>query len=186
LLQSLLFLLLWSLANTVPWLATGLLYYFLPIGGALAWLFACLSVGIAQWLVLQRYISGLGQWPIATFIGGLLGYTGFAASILAALIVPLGTGLSVGIAQWFVLRHKLTGAFWWIFATTLGAIVGLGLGYILPTDMIPTSIKVSYGSIEQTIYRVGIIIEIASSLITGGTMLWLLNRNANRKAVIDR
>jgi len=175
-LQDLLFLLLWNLANTLPWLATGIVYHYLPIG-ALAWLFACLFVGIAQWFVLQRYIDGLEQWVFATLIGGLLGFIGFATVILAALIVPLGTGFAVGVAQWSVLRHKIKGAFWWVVATSIGALLGLGLGYILPSFVNFSD----SGSIELTVFNVGIYIEMVSSVVTGCTMLWLLKRDINRK-----
>jgi len=180
--QSLLFLVVWNLANTLPWLAAGLFYHYWIAVGGLAWLLACLLVAIAQWLVLERYISGLNQWAIATLIGGIIGASGFAAFILAAFVVPVLTGLAVGIAQWMVLRHKLTAAFWWVFATTTGAIVGLVVGYTMPNFI---SLSDS-NTIENTVFSVGIGIEISSSLITGCTMLWLLKRNANRKSVSER
>lgn len=181
-LQGLGFLVVWNLANTLPWLAAGVVYHtFFPIG-ALAWMLACLGVGVAQWLVLQRYISGIGQWPLATLVGGIIGYAGFAGFILSMFLVPLLTGIAVGVGQWIVLKHKLTAAFWWIVATTVGAIVGLGLGYLMPS-LIP--IYEFNGGMENTVFTMGIGVEIGSSLITGCTMLWLLKRNANRKAVLD-
>jgi hypothetical protein len=179
--QGLGFLVGWNLANTLPWLAAGAVYRtFLPIG-ALAWMLACLGVGVAQWLVLQRYISGIGQWPLATFVGGIIGYAGFAGFFLGIFLVPLLTGIAVGVGQWMVLKHKLTAAFWWIVATTAGAIVGLVVGY-LTASLIPTY---DYnGGIENTVFVIGIGVEIGSSLITGCAMLRLLKRNANRKAVL--
>jgi len=85
----------------------------------------------------------------------------------------------VGIAQWLVLRHKLTGAFWWILATAGGGLIGVGTFYTLP-GIDPSS----NSSLEQSIFLIGIVIEILGSLVTGCTMLWLLKRNANRKAVL--
>lgn len=179
--QNLLFLVLWNLANTLPWLAMGLVYQALP-SGALAWLVACLLVGISQWLILQRYIANIGNWPLATLAGGIIGFTGFSTYIFAMIVTPLLCGLSVGIAQWFVLKHKLTGAFWWIVSTTVGALIGLSAGYILA----PLFTARFGNATEHTIFAAGIVIEIVSSLVTGCTMLWLLKRNANRKAVQDR
>lgn len=178
-LHKLVFLVMWNLANTLPWLAMGALYrYVFPVG-IVAWIFACLFVGVAQWAVLRRYISGLNQWALATLVGGIIGYAGFSAYIFAFFVAPLACGLAVGVAQWFVLRHKLTGAFWWIIATVVGAIVGLALGYMMPSILaLPGS-----NEIEQTIFTIGIGIEIGSSLVTGCAMLWLLKRNANRKSV---
>ncbi len=180
--QSIRFLVLWNLANTLPWIAAGMVYrYLLPIT-PLAWVCACLFVGFAQWLVLQRYIAGIQQWAVATFLGGIIGFMGFAASILATVVVPLLTGIAVGIAQWLVLRHKLTAAFWWIVATTVGAIVGMALGYLGPSLF---SFSAS-NAIENTVFVVGVGIQVGSSLVTGVTMLWLLRRNANRKSVLEQ
>ncbi len=95
-------------------------------------------------------------WLLVTAAGWLIGHlanlwlaaalnlnaTGAAAPdettlALGGLIVLVGVGLPIGVAQWLVLRRQLPGAAWWIGLTTLGftlgtwtsiALMGLGVG----------------------------------------------------------
>ena len=59
-------------------------------------------------------------WTLATAAGWLVGY-------LLIDLPPLGEssfGLTIGVAQWLVLRMKIPNAYWWILATGAGWIVG--------------------------------------------------------------
>jgi len=59
-------------------------------------------------------------WTLVTAAGWLVGY-------LLIDVSPLGEsslGLTVGVAQWLVLRPKIPNAYWWILATAAGWIVG--------------------------------------------------------------
>ncbi len=172
------FLVTWTLANTLPWLSMWLVYQAWPISG-LAWFVACVLVGIAQWLVLQRHIANIDQWALATCLGGIVGFSGFATYVFAMFVTPPLCGLAVGIAQWLVLRRKLTGAFWWIVATTVGALAGIVMCY--PFSALTGGLYSAH--LEQIIFSLGIVVEVTSSIITGLAMLWLLKRNANRKVV---
>ena len=69
-------------------------------------------------------------WTVATAAGWLVGY-------LLIDVSPLGEstfGLTVGIAQWLVLRMKIPNAYWWILATAAGWIVGrlIAIGFFPP------------------------------------------------------
>ncbi len=87
------------------------------------------------------------QWVLATVIGELVGFTVVAVvsaiaqigDILAMnaviLIAGIIEGLSLGTAQWVVLRHHLTHANWWIPATAGGAFLAWILG-LLPNTVI--------------------------------------------------
>ncbi len=67
-------------------------------------------------------------WLLATVVG----FTGGAA--IAALIlkeleqVVLGAAIAGVTAQWLVLRGQIANAYYWILATTMGAVVGVVLG----------------------------------------------------------
>lgn len=180
--QKIEFLVLWVLANVVPWLSLWVFYRFLPVG-SLLWFVAATLVGLAQWLVLRLFLSNIGGWAIATLLGATIGFAGFAAFLLSMWVVPILTGIAVGVGQWQVLRRKLTGAKWWIVANLLGAIVGLAVYFIVP--IYPGSFSSNSGQLEHTIFAMGIVIESVSSVITGLTMLWLLDRNANRRVVLQ-
>lgn len=80
------------------------------------------SVGIAQWLVLKKIFHGSGWWVLATIAGWLVGFSLVSVFNTPELFNVVLFGLSVGIAQWFVLRQRVSGAGWWVIAT-IGAII---------------------------------------------------------------
>jgi hypothetical protein len=104
------------------------------------------AVGIAQGFVLQHTlrtpIRAWGAWLICTTIGWS---SGLCAAALASMplgrylyqtldrplvplieggLIGLGGGCLVGILQWFVLRHTVKQAGYWILTTVIGWIVG--------------------------------------------------------------
>jgi hypothetical protein len=117
------------------------------IGGAL---------GIAQWLVLRRYIEMTFWWILACILGGMIGLSiGMALGdslalpavraatreaaagalpwrvILQAGISGALLGVMLGAAQWLVLRGAVRSAGWWIIVSGLGWMLGLGLGALI-------------------------------------------------------
>jgi hypothetical protein len=108
------------------------------------------AIGLAQWLVMRRYLRGAGWWVLATTIG-------YAIPMVAAPNIPIREppwltgsiifllfGIALGILQWLVLRGRVRQPGWWIaisvagwvlaFALTAAAIVG-GL-YVEPFDLL--------------------------------------------------
>jgi uncharacterized membrane protein len=97
-----------------------------------------LLTGAFQYTLLRRYLPRMGGWVLATTGGWLLG-------ILLVLMPDwlnwrngyrnldqafLSMGLAIGIAQWLLLRRRLSHAGWWIAAT----VVGWGLLALLTGD----------------------------------------------------
>jgi hypothetical protein len=90
-------------------------------------LFVGLLTGEAQYGLLRRTLPRMGWWVPATVGGWLLG-------LLVAIIpgwlhlekafnldlVFILIGLSIGAAQWLLLRERLPRAGWWIAANALG------------------------------------------------------------------
>jgi hypothetical protein len=65
------------------------------------------------------------QWVVATAAGWFVIHSLAFSSLFWA-------GLSVlGVAQWAVLRNRITRAGWWVVVTPLGLLVGISLGGIL-------------------------------------------------------
>lgn len=119
-------------------------------------------VGLAQWLVLRRYIRGMKWvgWIIATAVGQLLGGIAAAVVVLGPIIfgvlgeLPdtigitptqfligflsgLVLGLVIGFFQWVVLRRYIlkTATIWWIVGTALAQGVAAGVAAIVRTDI---------------------------------------------------
>jgi hypothetical protein len=186
------FLLRWVLANVAGW-SVGLYlsawsFFSTPalcLGGAFAG--ACL--GAAQWYVLripplereildnetvQPPIYVQRNWIGLTIAGAILGAI---PALSAGFMVALGWGLGialvggifgagVGVAQWFILRDRLSRTEWWIAANVAGGalcalltlapiIQGLPIGLLLGTAV--------YG------------------YITGRALVWLKNEASNRQ-----
>lgn len=118
-------------------------------------------LGIAQWLVVRRWIPGVRSWPWATLGGAvaglvislpitgvwfvflfLIGATSAGPSLLglfggmAALVigVVMGVGIGVGFGQWMLLRHQTPWAALWIPASIVANIfagVAVALRYTM-------------------------------------------------------
>ena len=64
------------------------------------------------------------KWILATTLGWALGW----------IVSEFAVGLTVGLAQWLVLRDRLAQSRWWILASTAGWAAGRALaGAVIPT-----------------------------------------------------
>jgi hypothetical protein len=92
-----------------------------------------LSVGIAQWLVLRGRIGRAAWWILATVIGfGVGKWIGERLveadpGIVGDLLSGVAIGVSVGVAQWLILRPQITRAAWWVVASVLAWAIGGGI-----------------------------------------------------------
>lgn len=84
---------------------------------------------------LKRNEFGLWlAWTLATALGLLIGYLPLAFLIgsidlgLARVIVPIITGVLLGLAQWLVLRPYVTKSYDWVLYHAVGWVVGYTLG----------------------------------------------------------
>lgn len=97
-----------------------------------------LLTGAVQYRLLHRYLPRMSGWVVATTGGWLLGVllvimpdwlhwrNGYRDLDLAFLSM----GLAIGVAQWLLLRRRLSHAGWWIAAN----VVGWGLLALLTGD----------------------------------------------------
>jgi hypothetical protein len=95
------------------------IYFLAPVMG--------LVTGAVQYGLLRRILPRMGGWVLATAGGWLLGMFLVAAfmqlhwMVIAQMdLTFLLMGLSIGLAQWPVLRRRLPGAGWWPLASLLG------------------------------------------------------------------
>jgi len=74
------------------------------------------------------------SWTLATALGMLIGYLPLALLVgsfdlgLARVIVPIITGVFLGLAQWLVLRPYISNSYDWILNHAVGWVVGFTLG----------------------------------------------------------
>ena len=103
-----------------------------------------LALGVAQWLIVRRYMPRAGWWAPATIIGVIL--------IAVAPVVAYETqdprsmwlkyesgglleGLVLGVAQWLVLRQHVRRAGWWIVASAVGWLIAAFVGVLSTTSI---------------------------------------------------
>jgi len=127
----------WIMVTTVGWIL-GMLFIH-PFGLAASGV----AIGVLQWVVLQHLIHRTRQWILASVVGWA---TGWLVSLIAVpsdarLLAGTVLGISVGAAQWLVLRREVHWAGWWViisgiaWATGLGLVPGVLTSGILPGSM---------------------------------------------------
>ena len=104
-----------------------LVYVLFPIIGLLT--------GVFQYTLLCRYLPHMAWWIAATFLGWLMPFvTGFFIIALLAqkndtfsiMLGMLLIGATMALPQWWMLRHRVRHASWWLVAYGLGwCMVGL-------------------------------------------------------------
>jgi len=103
-----------------------------------------LALGLAQWLIVRRYMPRAGWWAPATIIGVVL--------IVVVTIVAYETqdprniwlkyesgglleGLVLGVAQWLVLRQHVRRAGWWVIASAIGWLAVAFVGVLITASI---------------------------------------------------
>jgi hypothetical protein len=126
------------------------------------------ALGIAQWLVLRHRIPRAYLWVFASVVGGaVLAAFGFAKG--GAVGGPLGglvIGASLGIAQWLVLRRRVSQAYLYLAASIVGFALALSTG---------EAVGFAVGGAAGWLVG-GIMFGIVAGTITGAALLWLLRQ----------
>jgi len=186
----------WLLANVVTFgFAGGMFHNFelLPLSfarpgtfdlpaagfGAIFGFVPSIPIGWLQWLNLRRHLP-ISRWWILTVSAGVgLNHfisDGFPHS--GDLAIGLLAGCAVtGVLQWLVLRRQVRSFAWWILATVAGWSMGvlIGVSLLVATGLIRKPWSPALGFQQHGL--VGIILAAVYSLVTGGVMVLLLQRN---------
>jgi hypothetical protein len=150
-------------------------------------------LGGAQWLVLRWWVPAIRwqawigataagatlAWAIALLPSTIGGFDTLAPSILVSGAVVLGLVfvLSLGGAQWWVLRRHLAKAGWWIIVNAFAWPVGVAIPVVamaaIPDDVsAPVRAVVALGS--------GVMMGAVVGAITGAALVWLLRAQEGR------
>jgi hypothetical protein len=133
------------------------------------------GIGIAQGLVLRKQLAPMGWWVLVSVLGfGLGKFLGEALAQGMPAVVGSGLtgaviGASVGVAQWLVLRGKVTGAAWWLAANVAGWAIGWSLISL---------VEDAEGVSTIAVYLVGGVGAAAAGLITGIALVGLSRTRA--------
>jgi hypothetical protein len=114
------------------------------ISGAIAGLINGATIGIAQWLILRRYISNGVAWIWLTAVGSSL-WTGLAtawvvgffslalsalslsyiiAILFSPIVIEIVAAIAIGFAQWILLRKIVKKAFLWMAVYPIAKAIG--------------------------------------------------------------
>ena len=171
----------------VWWVLAGLVSYTIgfPLGLALGrsllwgWVAGGGLVALLQWVLLRHQITRAGWWIVVSVVGMTIG-TGLSLVVsqyvlqlagLTAAFASVGAavGISVGTAQWLMLRLRFRRSGWWVLASTAGYSLGL-LAAVNAPVAIPVRQALIFGP------EFGGLVGVISSAVTGITMFWLLRR----------
>jgi hypothetical protein len=133
-----------------------------------------IPIGLAQWLVLRRFMPLSPLWMLTIPVGFVLSFfilafipnsmwqniDDEAPTTLAILFTACGAAF--GTTQWVLLRRHFAKSSTWILGSAVG--LGLGFGLVLATDLI-----------DQSGFISGIIVILVYGIATGSTFSWLLN-----------
>ncbi len=113
-----------------------------------------MTIDIDETKVKRNEFGLWGAWTLATAFGMLIGYLPLAFLVgsldlgVARVIVPIISGIFLGLAQWLVLRPYVTRSYDWILNHAAGWVVGFTLGLLVVQLLSKTSLGMLIGFIS--------------------------------------
>jgi serine/threonine-protein kinase len=108
----------WVLLTTVGWLVGWVLLGELWIG---------LALGVGQWVLIRSRLENSFWWVLASLVGWAIGHLAVINWLPVAMRewAGLPIGLTLGVAQWIVLRKLMPRSGWWIVISALGWLLAM-------------------------------------------------------------
>jgi hypothetical protein len=113
-----------------------------------------MTVDINEAKVKRNEFSLWLSWTLATALGMLAGYLSVAPFVssldlgIARVIVPIVSGIFLGLAQWLVLRPYISKSYDWILNHAVGWVVGYSLGLFVVQLLSKTPLGMLIGFIS--------------------------------------
>jgi len=113
-----------------------------------------MTIDIDEAKVERNEIGLWGGWTLATALGMVIGYLPMAFVVgpldlgIVLVIVPIFSGILLGLAQWLVLRAYVAGSQDWILNLAGGWVVGYALGLFVVQALSRSPVGVLVGFIS--------------------------------------
>jgi hypothetical protein len=141
--------------------------------GQFSFICAAIIPSVLQWLLLRAKVTGLGWWPVISSVGLTAGFfLGMLPMNMAGVegpqVAPLFAlgfalmGAVPGTLQWLLLRRRVSGAGWWVLASSVG-MIGCGMMFLRLTRGADVHVA-SGGAAGGAVY----------GAVTGVMLNWLL------------
>ena len=175
----------WTLAT-----AFGMLLGFLPsivlvnimdlaLARLIVPLFAGFLVGLAQWVVLRKYVNEVSDWILAAGASWAVGYAlglfimnGLTGTGLDGFVGYILFGMIVALVQWPILRREIPNVWMWILANVIGWTAGFYMSQVA-LDLFfngPTIAPVASTSVISGVSG------LVAGAITGIALIWIVRK----------
>ena len=136
-------------------------------------------IGLAQWIVLRRYLTASSIWELADgltwvagYVLGLLLVLALPSTIFIATIGYLLFGVIVALVQWPVLRREIPNILIWILANAFGWAVGFWASQaILPLFVTDPLVAPAVGTTV-----IAVTSGLVAGAITGLALIWIVRK----------
>ena len=136
------FVVLWVLASAAGWgiggpaIVTATSSQNIIVKGYLGVTGGVVLASLLQWPLLRIHVARVGLWvPAGIATAAVVGVVTFGVGAFNAGVGWVGgaglLGTVLGVLQWMILRGQVSGAAWWVLASTVGWIAGgPGIGIV--------------------------------------------------------
>ena len=175
----------WTLAT-----AFGMLLGFLPsivlvnimdlaLARLIVPLFAGFLVGLAQWVVLRKYVNEVSDWILAAGASWAVGYAlglfimnGLTGTGLDSSVGYILFGIIVALVQWPILRREIPNVWMWILANVIGWTAAFYMSQVV-LDLFfngPTIAPIASTSVISGVSG------LVAGAITGIALIWIVRK----------
>jgi hypothetical protein len=135
-------------------------------------------IGLAQWLVLRRYVTASTQWDwtdglswAAGYILGLLLIQLLPSTVFAAFIGYFLFGVIVALVQWPVLRREIPQILTWVVASAVAWAIGYWASQAVLSLFTDPLIEPVVGTTV-----IAVTSGLVAGAITGVALIWIVRR----------
>ena len=142
-------------------------------------LFAGFLIGLAQWVVLRKYVNEVSDWILAAGASWAIGYAlglfiinGLTGTGLDGFFGYVLFGVIVALVQWPLLRREIPNVWMWILANVVGWTAGFYLSQV-SLDLLFDGPSIAPIASTSVISGVS---GLVAGAITGIALIWIVRQ----------
>ena len=142
-------------------------------------LLAGFLVGLAQWVVLRKYVNEVSDWILAAGASWAVGYAlglfimnGLTGTGLDGFVGYILFGIIVALVQWPILRREIPNVWMWILANVIGWTAGFFLSQVA-LDLFFNGPSIDPVASTSVISGVS---GLVAGAITGIALIWIVRQ----------